>query len=131
MVDPISDLLNRVRNAAMARHASTRAPFSKTKRRIVEILKEEGYIDSFSVDEEAGVQGEIVIYLKYVNDKRTAINVMRRVSTPGRRFYCRAKEIPSIKAGLGVAIITTSKGILTDRDARRLNVGGEVLCEIW
>jgi small subunit ribosomal protein S8 len=131
MVDPIADLLNRIRNAAMARHASTRIPFSKTKARIVEILKDEGYVDSYSVDERDGIHREIVVYLKYLDDENTAINRMRRVSKPGRRFYCGAKEIATVKSGLGVAIISTSKGIVTDREARRLNEGGEVLCEIW
>ena len=131
MVDPISDLLNRIRNAGMARHVSTRVLYSKTKARIVEIMKQEGYIEDFSIDEGDGIHRGIVIQLKYVDDYKASINVMRRVSTPGRRFYCGAKNISKVKAGLGVAIITTSKGIITDRDARRLNVGGEVLCEIW
>jgi len=131
MVDPISDLLNRIRNAAMARHASTRAPYSNLKAQILEILKSEGYIDDFSKDEKDGIHSELIIHLRYLDDTKTAINVMRRVSTPGRRFYCGAKAVPKIKAGLGVAIISTSKGVMADRDARRLNVGGEVLCEIW
>lgn len=131
MVDPITDLLNRIRNATMARHASTRVPYSKMKVRIVEILKEEGYIDDFSTDDGDGIHKEIIVNIKYLGNFKTAINKMRRISTPGRRFYCRADAIPKVKAGLGVAIITTSKGIITDREARRLNVGGEVLCEIW
>jgi len=131
MVDPITDLLNRIRNAAMARHASTRAPYSNMKMRLVEILKEEGYIDDFSMDEGDGIHREIIINIKYLDNFKTAINKMRRISKPGRRFYCKADDIPKVKAGLGVSIITTSKGIITDRDARRLNVGGEVLCEIW
>ncbi|MCP4675232.1 MAG: 30S ribosomal protein S8 [Deltaproteobacteria bacterium] len=131
MVDPISDLLNRIRNAAMAQHASTRVPLSKVKVKILEILKNEGYIDDFSVDEKDGIRGEIVIYLKYLDSAETAVRRMRRVSTPGRRLYCGAKNIARVKNGLGVSIVSTSKGIMTDRDARRLNVGGEVLCEIW
>lgn len=131
MVDPITDLLNRIRNAAMAQHASTRVPFSKIKQRIAEILKDEGYIEGVSVDEADGIHKEIVVHLRYVGDSRTAINKMRRVSKPGRRMYKGAKNIPAIKSGLGVAIVSTSKGVMTDRDARRLNVGGEVLCEIW
>ena len=131
MVDPIADLLNRIRNAAMARHASARIPFSKTKARIVEILKDEGYIDSYNMDEADGTHKELVVYLKYVDDANTAINRIRRVSKPGRRFYCGTKGIATVKSGLGVAIISTSKGIVTDREARRLNEGGEVLCEVW
>ena len=131
MVDPIADLLNRIRNAAMARHASTRIPYSKTKARIVEILKDEGYVDSYSMDEGDGIHRELIVYLKYLDDAKTAINRMRRVSKPGRRFYCGAKSIATVKSGLGVSIISTSKGIVTDREARRLNEGGEVLCEIW
>jgi small subunit ribosomal protein S8 len=130
MVDPISDLLNRIRNAAMARHASTRIPFSKMKARIVEIMQDEGYIDGFSFEGE-GIHKDIIVQIKYSTGYRTAINVMRRISTPGCRTYCGAKDIPQVKAGLGIAIVTTSKGIITDKEARRLNVGGEVLCEIW
>ena len=131
MVDPIADLLNRIRNAAMAQHTSTRIPLSKMKMKILDILKNEGYIDDFSVDEKDGIHGEIVVYLKYLDSAETAVRRMRRVSTPGRRLYCGAKNIARVKNGLGVAIVSTSKGIMTDRDARRLNVGGEVLCEIW
>ncbi len=131
MVDPITDLLNRIRNATMARHASTRVPYSKTKVRIVEIMRDEGYLDSFEVDEKDGIHKEMVVYLKYIDDARTAINKMQRVSKPGRRFYCGAKNITSVKSGLGVAIISTSKGIVTDREAKRMNEGGEVLCQIW
>jgi small subunit ribosomal protein S8 len=131
MVDPITDLLNRIRNAAMARHASTRAPFSKMKMRILEIMKDQGFIDDFDVDEKDGIHKEVTIYLKYVDDINTAIRTMRRVSTPGRRVYCGVGDIPQVNAGLGVAIVSTSRGVLADRDARRLNVGGEVICEIW
>lgn len=131
MVDPITDLLNRIRNAAMAQHASTRIPYSKIKESIVEIMKNEGYLDGVAVDSGDGVHKEIVVHLRYIDDSRTAIRKMRRVSKPGRRWYCSSKEIPQIKSGLGVSIISTSKGVMTDRDARRLNVGGEVLCEIW
>jgi small subunit ribosomal protein S8 len=131
MVDPITDLLNRIRNAAMARHSSTRIPFSIIKKRIVEILRDEGFVDSYDVDEKDGIHKELIVHLRYLDDNSTAINKMRRISTPGRRFYYGAKNLPKIKAGLGVAIVSTSKGVVTDRDARRMNVGGEVLCEIW
>lgn len=131
MTDPISDLLNRIRNAGLARHASTRVPYSKIKVRIVEILRDEGYVDRFEVDDGDGLRREIVIYLRYLDDRRMAVNTMKRVSKPGRRFYCRADAVPQVKAGLGVAIVSTSRGVISDREARRLNVGGEVLCEVW
>jgi small subunit ribosomal protein S8 len=131
MIDPITDLMNRVRNAALARHDSTRAPFSKMKEKIVQIMENEGYIDGFNVDEKDGIHRELVIHLRYIEGSRTAINKMRRVSKPGRRVFCSAKSIPSVKSGLGVSVVSTSKGIITDRDARKMNVGGEVLCEIW
>lgn len=131
MVDPITDLLNRIRNAAMARHTSTRVPYSKMKERILAIIKAEGYIDDFSVDNGDGIHKEMVVYLRYVDDISTAIRTMRRVSTPGRRVYCGVDDIPKVNAGLGISIISTSRGVLADRDARRLKVGGEVICEIW
>ena len=131
MVDPITDLLNRIRNASMAQHASLRVPHSKTKVEIIKIMRDEGFIGSYQEDKGDGIHRELVGYLRYLDDSRTAINKMRRVSRPGKRWYCHAKEIAKVKSGLGVAIVSTSKGIMTDRDARRLNVGGEVLCEIW
>jgi small subunit ribosomal protein S8 len=115
----------------MAQHASTRVPYSKIKESIVQIMKEEGYLDSVEVDQKDGVHKEIVVHLRYIDDSKTAIRKMSRISKPGRRWYAGSKNIPQIKAGLGVAIISTSKGVMTDRDARRQNVGGEVLCEIW
>ena len=131
MVDPITDLLNRIRNAGMAQHASTRVPHSNIKMKILDIMQQCGYIEGFN--EQTGADGhkEISVQLRYIDDSRIAINKMKRISKPGRRWYCNAKEIPQVKSGLGVAIVTTSKGVMTDRDARRLNVGGEVICEIW
>lgn len=131
MVDPIADLLTRIRNAGLARHASTRVPFSRTKERILEILKEEGYVDSFEVDKVDDVRTDMVVHLRYLDDTRIAINTIRRVSTPGRRVYAGAKDIPTVKNGLGTSIVSTSKGIMTDRDARKQNVGGEIMVEIW
>ena len=131
MVDPITDLLNRIRNAALAQHASTRVPYSGIKESIVSILKNEGYVDDFSLDSGDGVHKEIIVHLRYIDDSKTAIRNMRRISKPGRRNYCRATKLPQVKSGLGIAIVSTSKGVMTDRDARRQNVGGEVLCEIW
>lgn len=131
MNDPISDLMTRIRNAGLARHATTRIPYSRIKARIVEILEQEGYIDSFAVDDAGVVSKAIVVNLRYLDDNTLAIHSMQRVSRPGCRVYAPAKEVPKVKGGLGVAIVSTSKGVVTDRDARRLNVGGEVLCEIW
>ena len=130
-MDSIADLLTRIRNAGIARHASIRVPYSKEKADIVEIFRNEGYIDDFSIDDGDGVHRELVVHLRYLDNFSVAISEMKRVSKPSRRVYCGAKEIPKVKSGLGVAILSTPKGILTDRDARRLNVGGEVLCEIW
>jgi small subunit ribosomal protein S8 len=131
MVDPIADLLTRIRNAGMARHVSLRVPTSKVKLRLVEILREEGYVESFSVEDGAGPSREILIHLRYVDGTQPAIRGMRRVSKPGRRQYFPGKDLVKVRSGLGIAIVSTSKGVLTDRDARRLNVGGEVLCEVW
>ena len=131
MVDPITDMLNRIRNAGMAQHISCRLPYSRMKAQILKIMRDEGFIDSFTEDKKDGVHDEIVVYLRYVDDSKTAINTMRRISKPGRRWYSGAKDIAQVKAGLGIAIVSTSKGIMSDRYARRLNVGGEVLCEVW
>lgn len=131
MVDPITDLMNRIRNAGMAQHVSCRVPHSKMKTQILKIMQDEGFIDSFSEDKKDGVHGELVVYLRYIDDNRTAINKMRRLSRPGRRLYAGSKDIARVKSGLGVAILSTSRGIMSDREARRLNVGGEVLCELW
>ena len=131
MIDPIADLLTRIRNAGMATHEVTRSPHSKLRERIVEILKEEGYLESYRVEKGEGVEIELVIQLRYGAENKPAIHSMRRVSKPGRRKYSSASDLPTVKSGLGVAIVSTSKGVITDREARRLNVGGEVLCEIW
>jgi len=130
MLDPVSDMMTRIRNAGLARHSATRIPHSKTKERIAQILKDEGYVSDFEVCGDIPKK-EIVVHLKYNDKHKLAINSMRKVSKSGCRAYAGAKEIPLIKQGLGVAIISTSKGVITDKEARRLNVGGEVLCEIW
>ncbi len=131
MVDPITDLLNRVRNAGMAQHAETRVPHSKMKTKILEIMEQSGFIEGFREEMTDDGRKHLIVQLKYIDDSRTAIKNMKRISKPGRRWYCNVKDIPQVKSGLGVAVISTSKGIMTDRDARRLNVGGEVICEIW
>ena len=130
MTDQISDMLTRVRNAAMVRHDRTDVPASKMKLAIAKILKQEGFIRTFKLLEE-GPQGVIRIYLKYAEDGEPAIHGLRRISRPGRRVYRDLASIPKVYNGLGVAVISTNRGVLTDEQARSLRVGGEVLCEVW
>ena len=130
MTDPIADMLTRLRNAAQAHHAETSIPSSKLKAQVAEILKQEGFIDDFSV-EDGGPQKNLTIQLKYRGDRRCAFLGLKRASRPGRRFYVGHKDIPRVQNGMGVAILSTSVGIMTDRDARDKRVGGEVLCEVW
>ena len=129
VTDPIADLLTRVRNAAMARHDSVMVPASKMKIAMAKILKDEGFIADFSI-----VKGEpqrmIKISLKYI-DKQPAFIGLERVSKPGLRVYSGKKEIPRVYGGLGVAILSTSKGVMTGQDAWKKNLGGEVLCYVW
>ncbi|NKB90100.1 MAG: 30S ribosomal protein S8 [Acidobacteria bacterium] len=129
MTDPIADMLARVRNAIGAGHADVSIPASNTKREIARILRDEGYVKGFeSVDE--GPQGRIDIELKYVGDRESAITGLKRVSSPGLRVYCNKSSLPSVLNGLGVAMISTSRGVMTDRQCREQGVGGEVLCEV-
>ena len=130
MTDPVSDLLTRIRNATSVRHDRMDIPASKMKLEIAKILKQEGYIRTFKMIEE-GPQGTIRIYLKYADDGEPVIHGLRRVSTPGRRVYRGVGELPKVRNGLGVAVISTNRGVVTDEQARGLQVGGEVLCEIW
>lgn len=132
MTDPISDMLARIRNAALARHETTHMPASKIKKAIAELLKAEGYIAHVSEDE-VGVSRHptITITLKYGNDRQSAFHGLRRVSKPGRRVYVRHDQIPRVLSGLGISILSTSQGILSDKDARARKVGGELLCEVW
>jgi small subunit ribosomal protein S8 len=130
MTDPVSDMLTRVRNATMVRHDRTDIPASKMKLALAKILKQEGFIRTFKVLEE-GPQGVIRIYLKYADDGEPVIHGMRRVSKPGRRVYRGVEDLPKVRNGLGVAVVSTNRGVLTDEQARSLRVGGEVLCEIW
>ena len=129
MTDPISDLLARIRNAILARQDRTEAPLSKLKVNIAEILKEEGYISDYKVDESGF--GKVVLFLKYGRDRQSAIAGLRRKSRPGRRVYVGYRDIPKVHNGLGVAIMSTSKGVMTDRTARETKQGGEILCEVW
>ena len=130
MTDPISDMLTRIRNATMVRHDRTDVDASKMKLEIAKILKQEGYIRTFKLLEE-GPQGLIRIYLKYAEDGEPVIHGMQRVSKPGRRIYRGVEDLPKVRNGLGVAVVSTNRGVLTDEQARSLRVGGEVLCEIW
>ena len=130
ITDPIADMLTRIRNAGSARHETVDVPNSKMKKAIAEILLEEGYIKSFQLIDD-GTQGVIRITLKYLPGKEKAIQGLRRVSKPGLRVYAGADELPQVLRGLGIAIISTSKGIMTDKTARAQHVGGEVLAFVW
>ena len=129
--DPIADMLTRIRNAQVARHDAVTMPASNTKKAIAKILLDEGYIKAYDVVDD-GLQGSIKVTLKYMNGKSTpVITGLKRISKPGLRVYARCEELPKVLGGLGVAIISTSKGLMTDRAARKENLGGEVLCYIW
>ena len=130
ITDPIADMLTRIRNAGAARHATVEIPASSMKKAIAQILLDEGYIKAFEVIKN-GTQGTIKVTLKYSANKEKAISGLRRVSKPGLRVYAGADELPRVLKGLGIAIISTSKGIMTDKKARELHVGGEVLAFIW
>ena len=130
ITDPIADMLTRIRNAGNARHATVDVPASGMKKAIAQILLDEGYIKAFEVTED-GIQGTIRITLKYNANKEKAITGLRRVSKPGLRVYAGADELPRVLKGLGIAIVSTSKGIMTDKKARELHVGGEVLAFVW
>lgn len=130
MTDPIADLLTRIRNAQQASHATTVVPASRLKQQIVEILKSEGYISDYTRVQKSP-QDELEIVLKYGNDGAGVIGGLRRESKPGRRVYVGADEIPRVRSGLGVAIVSTSKGVLPDHLARESRVGGELLCSVW
>ncbi len=129
--DPISDLLTRIRNAARAKHVRLDVPASKLKTEIARILKEEGYISTFKLVDESKVRKTLRVFLKYTPDKRSAITGLRRVSKPGNRHYVGVSEIRPIMGGLGINILTTPRGVMTGRSARKARVGGEVLCEVW
>ncbi|MGK4001302.1 30S ribosomal protein S8 [Sorangium sp. So ce1036] len=130
MTDPIADMLTRIRNAALARHDRTEVPASRIKAAVAEILKSEGFIADVRETEGEGPK-KLTIVLKYGRDRRSAIDGVRRVSRPGRRVYVRHDRIPRVFSGLGISILSTSRGLMSDRDARRLKVGGELLCEVW
>lgn len=132
MTDPIADMLTRIRNANVAKHDDVRMPSSKQKEALANLLKSEGYIDSFSISQaDNKPYRTLSIEMKYSPERERTISGMRRVSKPGLRVYSPSKEIPRVLGGLGVAIVSTNHGLMTDREARKRNVGGEVMCFIW
>ena len=130
ITDPIADLLTRIRNAQSSKHETVKVPASNMKKAICQILVDEGFIKNFVVEED-GKQGMITINLKYTINREGAIKGIKRVSKPGLRIYSNAEELPKVMKGLGIAIISTSKGIMTDAKARKENIGGEVLAFVW
>ncbi|MBR1898019.1 MAG: 30S ribosomal protein S8 [Oscillospiraceae bacterium] len=128
--DTIADLLTRIRNASTAKHATVDIPASNVKKAITQILADEGYIKDFQIVDD-GKQGIIRVTLKYTDGKTPVISGLRRVSKPGLRIYSSCEDMPKVRKGLGIAIVSTSKGIMTDKKARDLNVGGEVLAYVW
>ena len=130
MTDPISDMLARLRNASIARHDRTEMPHSNLKQHVAEVLKQEGYIDDVRVSDGEGKK-TLTVVLRYGRDKASAIDGVRRVSAPGRRLYVRHDRIPRVRSGMGISILSTSRGVMTDRQAREQRVGGELLCEVW
>ena len=132
MTDPIADMLTRIRNAALARHDRVSMPSSKVKRAVADLLMLEGYVREVVVTEtEDAKSPTLTVVLKYGQDRSCAIDNVRRVSRPGRRVYVRHDRIPLVRNGLGVGILSTSHGVMSDKDARRRKVGGELLCEVW
>ena len=130
VTDAIADMLTRIRNANSAKHDSVKIPASNMKKAIAQILVDEGYIKSFTVEED-GKQGMMDVQLKYGPNKSQVITGLRRVSKPGLRIYTNVEDMPKVMKGLGIAILSTPKGIMTDKDARKANVGGEVLAFVW
>ena len=130
ITDPVADMLTRIRNANNAKHETVDVPASNMKKSIAQILLDEGYIKAYTVVDN-GNQGVIHITLKYLAKKQAVISGLRRVSKPGLRIYSNCKDMPKVMKGLGIAIVSTSKGIMTDKKARELNVGGEVLAFVW
>jgi small subunit ribosomal protein S8 len=130
VTDPIGDMLTRIRNGSLAEHEKVDIPASKVKVRIAELLKEEGFVKNFRLIEDRK-QGILRVYLKYGPGQERVITGLRRVSKPGRRRYVAADKIPSVLGGMGVAVLSTPRGVLPDREARRQRVGGEVLCFVW
>jgi small subunit ribosomal protein S8 len=130
MTDPIADMLTRIRNGALARHDRVEMPHSKLKEHVADVMKSEGYLDDVRVSE-GDERKTLTVLLRYGRDRDPAIDGLRRVSTPGRRVYVRHDRIERVCSGMGISILSTSRGVMTDREARRQRVGGELLCEVW
>ena len=132
LTDPIADMLTRVRNANVAMHDQVRMPSSKQKEALAALLAKEGYIEGFEVQDDTGRPGRVLtVTMKYSPERQRTISGLRRVSKPGLRVYSKADKIPRVLGGLGVAVLSTSRGLLTDREARKQGVGGEILCYVW
>jgi small subunit ribosomal protein S8 len=132
MTDPIADMLTRIRNANTAMHDDVRMPSSKLKEALAQILQKEGYIEGYEVADATDRPGRVLtVHMKYSPDRARVISGLRRVSKPGLRVYSQASKVPRVLGGLGVAVLSTSQGLMTDREARKRNVGGEVLCYVW
>lgn len=130
VTDPIADMLTRIRNGNIAMHEKVDVPFSKEKEAITKILKEEGYLLNYKIISENNKQ-TLRMYLKYAEGNEKVIKGLKRISKPGRRVYTNVEEMPKVLGGLGIAVVSTSKGIITDRECRKENIGGEVLCYVW
>jgi small subunit ribosomal protein S8 len=132
MTDPLADMLTRLRNANTAFHDDVAMPSSNLKVAVAKILEREGYISGFSVEDVPGRPGKrLVVQMKYTNDRQRTISGLQRVSRPGLRVYSRARGVPRVLGGMGIAIVSTNEGLMTDREARERNVGGEILCRVW
>ena len=131
MTDPVADMLTRIRNANIAGHATVDIPASKIKKNIAEILVKEGYIKGYEIVEGESVQPVIRVTMKYGPEKTKVITGIKKISKPGLKVYAKADEVPKVLGGLGIAIISTSSGLITDKEARKLGVGGEVICYVW
>ncbi|MFO7968998.1 MAG: 30S ribosomal protein S8 [Bacillota bacterium] len=131
MTDPIADMLTRIRNANQMKHKKVDVPASKLKSEILKVLKQEGYITDFESVSDGGVQGTLRVYLKYLDNEERVIRGLKKISKPGLRVYAKTDDLPKVLNGLGIAIISTSKGLLTDRTARSEKVGGEVVAYVW
>jgi len=132
MTDPIADMLTRIRNANVVMHDQVRMPASKQKAALAAILQKEGYIEGFSVADDPGRPGSVLtVDMKYSPERERTISGLRRISKPGLRVYSKASEVPRVLGGLGVAVLSTSRGLMSDREARKAGVGGEILCFVW
>ncbi|HET7489382.1 MAG TPA: 30S ribosomal protein S8 [Acidimicrobiales bacterium] len=132
MTDPLADMLTRIRNANTAMHETVKMPSSKVKEALAAILQREGYIDGYGVHDDPGRPGRVLeITMKYASDRSRTISGIRRISKPGLRVYSKADKLPRVLGGLGVAVLSTSQGLMTDREARQRRMGGEILCYVW